>query len=248
MGMTTIPFVFPGIPRVRCAFQTRGGGHSAGEYAGGNISYAVGDNPVHVRANLDDLRVTLGLDVLCDVHQVHGVVTVIEPQPATPVSLDEPTLEADGMATARKRFGLLVKSADCQPILLAHESGRFVAGIHAGWQGNRQDYPGVAVKELCAAYGVKAEELSAVRGPSLGPAKSEFVNFADEWGHEFAQWYEEREKIVNLWRLAKDQLLAAGLREDRIYSLDLCTASLDIFYSYRRDKVTGRQGSIIWIE
>lgn len=252
MAVTFIPFVFPGIPNVRCAFQTRGGGASRntaeGQYAGGNISFAVGDNPELVQANREDLRRTLGLDTLMDTKQVHGVTTVFEPEPSSAATSEEPTVEADGMATSRSGMGLMVKSADCQPILIAHESGRFVAGLHAGWQGNRQNYPGVAVGELCSYYQVQPGSLFAVRGPSLGPSASEFIHFDAEWGPDFARWYAERERTVNLWLLAKDQLLAAGILPERLFALDLCTFSLDLFYSFRRNKVTGRQGSVIWIQ
>lgn len=258
MAVTFIPFVFPGVPAVRCAFQTRMGGVSQnrntpfagdiGVYAGGNISFAVGDTPDHVQANREDLRRTLGLDTLMDTKQVHGVSTVFEPEPATQALHAEPGIEADGMATSRPGMGLMVKSADCQPILIAHESGRFVAALHAGWQGNRQQYPGVAVTELCKVYGVKPCSLFAVRGPSLGPSASEFIHFDTEWGPDFARWYARSARTMNLWELAKDQLIAAGLVAERIFSLDLCTFSLDIFYSYRRNKITGRQGSVIWIQ
>lgn len=243
----TISFVFPGVPHVRCAFQTRVGGFSLGAHAGGNISFAVGDNPVHVYANREALRTSLGLHTLYDVKQVHGVTTVFDPDPAAAAVHDEPALEADGMATDRSGLGLMVKSADCQPILFAHESGRFVAGIHAGWQGNRQGYPQIAVAELCAHYNVSPASVYAVRGPSLGPARSEFIHFDTEWGTDFSPWHSAIDHTVNLWLLARDQLLEAGLLPSRIFALDLCTASLPSFYSYRRDKLTGRQGSVIWI-
>lgn len=254
MAVTYIPFVFPGVPQVRCAFQTRPGGIlespwaddvAKSPWAGGNIGYGVGDNTAHVLANRENLRTSLGLDSLVDTNQVHGVTTIMEPDPT--IGADSNPKNADGMATSRPGLGLMIKTADCQPILFTHESGRFVAGIHAGWQGNRQSYPQVAVRELCKHYSVKPESLLAVRGPSLGPACSEFINFSSEWGPDFARWYDSKDHTVNLWQLARDQLLEAGLVAARIFSLDLCTASLDLFYSYRKNKVTGRQGSVIWI-
>ena len=51
MSVSYIPFEFPGVPQVGCAFQTRGGGVSLGEYGGGNIAFTVQDNPDHVIAN-----------------------------------------------------------------------------------------------------------------------------------------------------------------------------------------------------
>jgi len=172
---------------------------------------------------------------------------VFEPN-ATDASAD-PMQEADGMATSRPGLGLLIKTADCQALLLAHASGRHVAALHVGWRGNRVDYPGKGVREFCARYGLNPAELSAVRGPSLGPAAAEFVNFTAEWGPKFLPWFDTGRQTMDLWRLTRHQLEAAGLLPERIFSLDLCTYSLpDILFSYRRDKQCGRQGSVIWME
>ena len=243
MEPTCIPFVFPGISGVRCVFQTRAGGVSQAPWNDGNISSSVGDDPSHVAANLEALRKKLGLDALAELSQVHGTEMVFDPSPGDPVR------EADGLAACRPGIGLLIKTADCQPILLAHAGGRHIAAIHAGWRGSRQNFPGKAVESFCRHYGLKPADLSAVRGPSLGPKQSEFINYATEWGPDFDQWYDAETKMVDLWRMTRDQLAEAGLRPDRVYGLDLCTASLpELFFSYRVARVTGRQGSVIWIE
>jgi hypothetical protein len=92
------------------------------------------------------------------------------------------------------------------------------------------------------------QDIMAVRGPSLGPGRSEFVHFNTEWGPDFAQYYNPATQTVDLWQMTQNQLFKAGLRQENIYSLDLCTYSLpQLFYSYRRDKTTGRQAGIIWI-
>ena len=86
-----------------------------------------------------------------------------------------------------------------------------------------------------------------MRGPSLGPQRSEFVNYDEEWGPDFANWFNARDKTMNLWRLTRDQLLEAGLPDEGIFGLDLCTASMpDSFFSYRRDGICGRQANVIW--
>jgi copper oxidase (laccase) domain-containing protein len=53
---------------------------------------------------------------------------------------------------------------------------------------------------------------------------------------------------MDLWALTRDQLAAAGVRPGNIFALDICTASSPQFFSYRRDRITGRQAGIIWIE
>ena len=67
-------------------------------------------------------------------------------------------------------------------------------------------------------------------------------------GRASAPIFDYRTNRLDLWRLTRDQLKAVGLREDRIFSLDLCTHDLPQFFSYRRDRTTGRQVSLIWIK
>lgn len=239
MSLALIPFQFPGIPNVGCAFSTR---------AFGSVSLTCGaEDSAKRRSSLAPL---LGVSAFAEVHQVHGVRTLFEPQPQNP--LHTPAEQADGMATSSHSLALMIKTADCQPILVAHASGRFIMAIHAGWRGNRQHYPRLAVEEFCSHYSLSPSDLWAVRGPSLGPAASEFVNFAKEWGSEFLPWYNEARRTVDLWLLSRDQLQDAGLPLGHILSLDLCTfENWHMFFSYRHARrlgsEDGRQGSFIWI-
>lgn len=240
-----IPFKFPGVERVSCGFGTRLGGVSGLPFNSCNISYDVGDDPEAVEENRNIIKERLKFSHWVENTQVHGDRTIFEPDPTgteTPGGT-----EADGLATSRPGLALVVKTADCQPILIAHEKGKFVAGLHVGWRGNVIGYPQTAVQDICEYYKVSPKELLAVRGPSLGPSASQFVNFNDEFGPKFADYHNQADSTVNLWRLTRDQLKNAGLAEDRIYSIDICTYSVDRFFSFRRKKDTGRQGAFIWI-
>ena len=253
--MTVIPFAFPGLPNVRAAFTTRlgGAGHRPqgpkSPFGTANLSWEVGDEDARVLANRQILQQLLGFEQWFETRQVHGVEMVIDPgqDDAGDVSL-RPVLEADGSATSRPGVALVVKTADCQPILLAHRSGRHVAALHCGWRGNRRNFPQRGVAAFCAASNLRPEELLAVRGPSLGPGAAEFVNFEREWGAGYEAFFDPATRTMDLWRLTKNQLLAAGLPSEHIFSLDLCTASLpETFFSYRRETTTGRQAGLIWI-
>ena len=247
MPVTVIPFRFPGLSGVRCAFQTRVGGASAGAYGGGNISFATADDRAAVAANRRSLHTVLGVDGLAELSQVHGDALVFEPEPVAAEGI--PVHEADGHATSRPGLGLVIKTADCQPILLAHTGGRHVAALHAGWRGNRINFPGTAVARFCERYALHPRDIMAVRGPSLGPDMAEFINFSTEWGQDFAAWFDAQRQRMDLWSLTRRQLQEAGLLPSRIFGLDMCTATMhDLFFSYRREKASGRQASVIWIE
>ncbi len=252
MDITYIPFSFPAVPKVRCLFQTSPGGHSGKNYAGGNISFATKDVPQHVFANRRTLQRAVGCP-FSELSQVHGDELVFEPM-ATPAEgfRHNPELslpEADGQATSKAGLALMIKTADCQPILLSHKSGDYIMALHVGWRGNRMDFITKAVAGFCETYSVHAQDVLAVRGPSLGPQVAEFVNFQEEWGDAYMPWYTAAEKTMDLWALTRHQLRQSGIPEAQIFGLDLCTYSMQsMFFSYRREKESGRQASLIWIK
>jgi len=247
MALNFIRFHYPGVPAVECAFQLRTGGASSGPYARGNVSLLVGDTLEAVAANRVALMTELGLEAVAELKQVHGDRLLFEPGTEVLLRTDAaPSTEGDGLAVSRPGLGLLIKTADCQPLFFAHESGRAVAALHVGWRGNRADFPAGALRAFCARYMCTPAEVLAVRGPSLGPAAAEFVHFYREWGEVYAPWFDFRRRTMDLWRLTRYQLEEAGMAPERIFSLDLCTASLPQFFSYRRDHITGRQANLIW--
>ena len=250
MDLICIPFAFPGLSKVRCAFQTRQAAGLAQQtaYDHGNISYEVGDETGRVRGNRETLRRQLGFEHWQECRQVHGDVMHFDASP-TGWPADVTLPDGDGMATRKNRHALIIKTADCQPLLLAHRSGEHIAAFHVGWRGNRMNFPQSGVRRLCEHYGLEPGELMAVRGPSLGPGASEFVNFELEWGDEFRDFFNPETKTMDLWRLTREQLVQAGLAPENIFSLDCCTHSLHHqFFSYRRSRASGRQASFIWME
>lgn len=245
-AVAAITFRFPGLPGVRLAFGMRSLPESPDDpFAGGNISFRVGDDSGRVRRTRQAFREGFGFDSWHALKQVHGDRMVFEPDTD---NTDGPSLtEADGQTTSRPGAALCVKTADCQPILLAHASGKYVAALHVGWRGNVMDFPGSGVAAFCARYGLSPADCLAVRGPSLGPAASQFVNFETEFGPRFEPYFDPGERTVDLWRLTRDQLAAAGLRPENVFGIDICTFASPHFFSYRRRRASGRQASFIWI-
>jgi YfiH family protein len=245
MSIEHIDFRFPGLPGVRCVFTARAGGRSGGPWASSNLSLEVGDDEAAVRANREDLRRELGLRVWLELRQVHGQTVHMDLEADF---FQGAQLEGDGLCTARPGHALVMKTADCQALLMADRAGRHVAALHCGWRGNAVNFPAAGVGAFCRRYGISPADVLVVRGPSLGPGSSEFVNFETEWGPDFSPWFDPETRRMDLWTLTRDQLTSAGVEPCNIFSLDICTASSPQFFSYRRDRITGRQAGIIWIE
>ena len=93
-------------------------------------------------------------------------------------------------------------------------------------------------------HGVEPSELWAAISPSLGPCCSEFVNHAAElppdWG-----LYSIRPDHFDLWQVTWDQLTTAGVPMQNIETSGICTKCSPKFYSYRREGVTGRFGTVV---
>lgn len=247
MEQCLIWFHFPGLKHIHCVFQGRALSNDEDALAG-NISFLQGQDRSRVESARQNLRQQLtahGMEQWRECHQVHGDRLLIEP--AETEGRDSP--DADGMMSETAGCGLLVKTADCQPLLFASRSGRHIMAIHAGWRGNRINFPGKAVKAFCAQYKLSPRDVFVVRGPSLGPEKAEFVNFDREWGPDFKEYFDGSTGCMDLWKLSISQLVEAGVPEKQIYGIDICTASNNgLFFSYRKDKKCGRQGSVIWME
>lgn len=239
--MFLIPFKFPFID-VHCVFTTKIGGVSSGCYASLNLSFDVGDNIEDVLKNRKKICEKLGIDHIVELKQVHGDQLV-------EISRSSAILEeADAMITNLKKVGLLIKTADCQPILIAHRSGKYIGAFHVGWRANRGEYIIRWINKFCETYSVNPEELMAIRGPSLCPQHSEFINYINEWKNKYRDFYNDKTKTVDLWGITYYQLIRSGLLERNIFQIDLCTfCHSELFFSYRREKKCGRQGGIIWI-
>jgi polyphenol oxidase len=235
--------LFADLPEVVHGFFTRQGGASTGVYQSLNVSLAVGDRREPVAENLGRMRRALGLGQLAGAGQVHGSRAAVITSPDQAREEDIP--EVDILVTTVPGLGLLIKQADCQVVMFCDPVNRVVANVHCGWRGQVHNILGETVRLLQSRFGTRPDDLYAAVGPSLGPCCAEFKNFRREFPPDL--WdYQVRPTYFDLWRLSRDQLVAAGLRAARLDLAGLCTrCGVDEFFSYRRDRLTGRQGAII---
>jgi len=237
---------WPAPPNVRAVSTTRIGGLSQGVWAGLNLATHVGDDPSHVAANRRLLAGALQLPR--EPHwltQVHG--TRVCDLPAGP---GEGEGEGEGDAASSDATGevCVVMTADCLPVLFTDLDGSRVAAAHAGWRGLA-----AGVLEASVARFEDPARVLAWLGPAIGPT-------AFEVGDEVSQAFVGRHPasadafvanrpghwLADIYALARQRLRAAGVV--RIYGGGLCTMSdAERFYSFRRDKITGRMASLIWL-
>lgn len=230
---------------VRALSTTRTGGVSRGVYASLNLAEHVGDQSAAVQQNRALLRTGAGLPAEpLWLNQVHGTTVCSVDQ-----TFDGPP-EADASVSAQAGAVCAVMTADCLPVLLCDRAGTVVAAVHAGWRGLAAGVVEAAVARMARP----SDQLMAWIGPAIGPEHFEVgeevracfcdgdVTAASAFRPSPAgRW------LADLPALARQRLLRLGL--GRVSGGHLCTHSdASLFFSYRRDGVTGRMATLIWLQ
>jgi hypothetical protein len=233
---------WPTPPGVRALQTLRSGGCSPAPWDSFNLGDHVGDAPERVTANRSLLRAMLPAEPRW-LKQVHGLRVV------DAASVDD-EVEADAAFTRQPGVVCAVMTADCLPVLFCDRAGTVVAAAHAGWRGL---VAGVLERTI-AAMEVAPGELQAWFGPAIGPARFEV-------GDEVRAAFVAREPaaaeafiacgqgkwLADIYRLARQRLAAAGVIS--VFGGGCCTVSDPArFFSYRRDGLSGRMASLIWLD
>lgn len=234
---------WPAPPQIRAFTTTRNGGQSPSPYDSLNLGEHVGDNPDCVAANRQILMETASLpdsphwlkqshsNTVIDIHQWH------------------PDIEADAIVSNVPHTVCVVMTADCLPLLLTNTKGTQIAAIHAGWRGLQAGI----IENTIAKFSAPHSGILAWMGPAIGPqtfevgpeVKAAFLTVDSAAKTAFTPNHTDR-FLANIYLLARQRLSAQGVTA--IYGGDYCTYSdKERFFSYRRDGITGRMASLIWI-
>jgi len=242
---------WPAPSNVRALVTTRAGGVSQGPYGAGtaggmNIGLASGDEAQAVRANRQQLTALLPGEPRW-LRQVHGAVVVSADEDGGPG-------QADAAVAATARRVCVVSIADCLPVLFVDTGGRAVAAAHAGWRGLAGGVLQNTATALRRHLDDPRAELLAWLGPAIGPQHFEVGDDVFEamtarlpQAHRAFVAAPGGKRLCDLFALARQALSQVGV--ERIHGGGLCTYSdASRFYSYRRDRVTGRHAALIWRE
>ncbi|PMG46986.1 multi-copper polyphenol oxidoreductase [Vibrio lentus] len=233
---------------VKAFASTRFDGCSTGAYQGLNLGMHVGDDALLVESNRTWLKQQSKMPMApVWLNQTHStdVVTVLEPVANV--------LDADGAFTTAKGVVCSAMTADCLPVILTDTKGTQVAAVHAGWRG----LAGGILENAVAKFSNldSDNQIIAWLGPAIGKDAFEvgndvldaFVRFDPQAKLAFKAKSEPGKWLANMSQLATQRLMKVGVTS--VTDSNLCTyADSDAFYSYRRDGITGRQATFIWLE
>ena len=225
--------------RVRFAFTDRLGGVSQGPWASLNLAASNGDDPDLVERNLALVAAAVGADRLVPMTQVHGsdVAWVEDEGAGVPV--------ADALVTDRPGVAVLVRVADCTPVVLAADDAGLAAVVHSGREGLVKGVVPAAVRALRERG---ASDIRAWVGPR---ACGRCYELPAELADAVAAVVPEARSTTSWGTAAIDvgagvlaQLAAEGVETTDV-AADECTIEHDRWFSYRRQgQQSGRFGAV----
>ncbi len=235
---------WPAPAGIRACSTTRLGGISQPPYNSLNLGLHVDDKVDAVLTNRQRLTELAGLPTEpLWLEQVHGT-DVIDSTAWISGCL------ADAMYSRQPDHVCAIMTADCLPLLFCDTEGKQVAAAHAGWRGLLDGVLKTTVEQF---HGERSDILAWL-GPAIGAQQFEvgkevFEAFCERYPDAHAAFtpVDASHYLADIYLLAQQQLHALGI--SAIYGGEHCTFSESgRFFSYRRDGVTGRMASLIWIE
>jgi YfiH family protein len=226
---------------------TRHNGFSDRPYRSLNVSLGVGDDREDVLKNRQLVLSCSPGETLIFANQQHGAnVLTLTSKAAEGIDPSGFRVsKGDALITDIRGKSLVIKVADCQPVLLIDPERHVIANIHSGWRGSLQNIIGRTVKVMKERFGCLPARIQAGIGPSLGPCCGEFTNYKSEIPEAFWK-YRSGERHFDFWSMSRDQLENAGIPKGQVHIDGRCTrCHTEQFFSYRAEGVTGRFASVV---
>ncbi len=231
-------------PGLDHALFTRRGGVSRPPFATLNLGHTVGDDLEAVGVNHQRALAALGWrrEDVATCYQVHSARVGI----VGPADQGRVRPETDALLTADPGVLLMLRFADCVPVLFYEQRRRVIGLAHAGWRGVAAGIVPSSVAALVETFGCHPADLWAGVGPSIGPCCYEVgpevvegISAALHGESAPSRQDDDGRLYVDLWAAVRRQLEQAGVGQIKV--AELCTACrTDDWFSHRAEK--GRAG------
>lgn len=262
------------VRNIEMAYTTRLGGVSSSPYDSFNLGLHVGDDPADVHENRCKLLESLpGAEKIIWLNQIHSSIVFDADSAGEQATVPD----ADATVTTRRNIVLAIMTADCLPVLLTSLDGRVVGAAHCGWRGlaagvlrNTVNRMSVNPAEILAWLGpcignrvfevgedvrqafitvnsenddcfVRCVPDTVICEKQYDPEKNCSVLLSPDGISDVSARY-----IADLPKLAEKELKRMGVNSV-LFSGECTYSSPEYFYSYRRDRNTGRMASLIRI-
>lgn len=236
-------------PQVVHGVFTRRGGVSQPPFDTLNVGRSSGDDADAVNRNRNRVLSRLDMPKAVFLNQVHGTDVLVLSSGETLPNLfwipgnpaPDSAVTADAVVTNLRHLALVIQVADCQAVMLADPHKKVIANVHSGWRGSVGNIIGRCVDVMTGRFGCDPMHILAGVSPSLGPCCAQFVHYRKEIPEHLWAYKLPGKEYFDFWALSVDQLREKGLNPDHISRMTLCTrCRTDLFFSYRKEKKTGR--------
>src|SRR5258705_9878187 len=169
-------------------------------------------------------------------NQVHGreVVTVRRNVAADALrAMQAERPQADALVSDAPDVALVVRAADCVPLLIGDSRTGTVAAVHAGWRGTAAGVAAAAIGALARGFGSRPGDLVVPVGPAIGPCcyevRPDLVDAVAAARHErylIERWFmtpRDQKMRLHVPGSNRDQLILAGAPEGNIHGGGLWT-------------------------
>jgi polyphenol oxidase len=242
---------FAQSPELDHGMFTRFGGVSSAPFDSLNIGSTVGDDLDCVMENRRRMAGAFALsdDETRTAHQVHGADVIIVDATTPQITPPPP---ADGMITRSRNLGIVMRFADCVPVLLYDPVQHAIGLAHAGWRGTIQRTGSATAQAMIDQFGSRPQDLIAGIGPSIGPCCYEVgPEVVEAVRNAFptsdaliSPLHDGHSAHLDLWSANEIALRELGVSQ--ISVSQICTSCGSEFYSHRRDAgKTGRFGVLM---
>ena len=236
-------------PQILAVFTNRFGGISQNPYQALNLATHVNDKNEDVLENRQILAKKLDFKIenLITMEQVHqNNIEVINPLSDKQIS------RCDGVITNVKNIPLMVMVADCIPILLYDPKSKSIGAVHAGRNGTFLKIIQKAILKMQTEFSSNPKDILISLGTAINQCCYEIdESLANITIKNFGKKYIEiREKkyYLNLQLLNLDQLLEMKIQKQNIQISQKCSCCDSNYFSYRREKITGRFAGVIMMK
>ncbi len=231
-------------PELIHLFTTRHGGVSTGSVSTWNLGEYGQDTPENILRNYMILADTIGISVgqFVRTQQTHtsNIRIVTAEDKGKGITRERDYTDIDGLVTSERGIAIVTTHADCNAVFFFDPVKQVIGLAHSGWRGTLRGISSEMVKIMRSEYGCDPGDIIAGTGPALCQDCFEVDRDVAE---DFLQkdpsyrdlMYERGIKFyIDLKGIIRRDLMAAGLKEDNLLDMGLCTkCHKDDFFSHR---------------
>ena len=211
------------------------------------MEYNIDNNITNIFSNnIDYIKEKYNIDKYYELTQIHSnIVNILNDNYINKT-------KGDALITNKKNTPLVIKTADCIPILIYDKKNKVVALVHSGWKGTLNNIVIDTLNKMIEIYHSKKEDISVYLYPSIRKCHFEVeIDVYNQFKNKIKNIdkYTTKKEIkyyIDLQQIVIDNLKQNDIKE--IHDSKICTyCNHDIYHSYRYNHTNKRNYLLVII-